>query len=257
MLIKRLTLALMTVLSLAIAASGPALATDIKAMDDSETAAFGVAVRAYLLENPQVLLEAIAVLEQRDVQAQVANDASLIQVNAEALFNDGFSYITGNAEGDLTIVEFIDYRCPFCQKAFPEVKELLASDGNIRLIRKELPILGQDSIMVSSFAISTQILFGDEAYGKVHDALMVMRGNVSEAALLALADKLELDGQAILAGMSNPEINQIIGANHALAQRMQISGTPSFVVGNQMLRGYLPLESMRQVVSEERVAAEQ
>lgn len=251
-MLKRLILALGAALTIAAAPLG---ATDIKAMTEIETAAFRAEVRAYLMENPEVLLEAIAVLEQREVTAQAMNDEALVQVNAEALFNDGYSYVKGNLEGDLTIVEFVDYRCGYCRRAFPEVRELVESDGNIRLIRKELPILGEASVLASRFAISTQILLGDAAYGLMHDALMTMRGNVSELSLVALADGLELDGLAILAAMDNPEVNQIIGANHALAQRMQISGTPSFIVGTEMLRGYLPLEGMRQVVSQARAAA--
>ncbi len=252
-MLKRLILGLSFVLSVGAA---PAAATDITAMNAGETDAFRAAVRAYLLENPEVLLEAIAILEQRETAAQDVNDSALVQVNAEALFNDGYSYVDGNPNGDLTIVEFVDYRCGYCRQAFPEVKELIESDGNIRLVLKEFPILGDDSILASRFAISTQVLFGDEAYGRVHDAMMTMRANVSEAALAGLADSLGLDGDAILAGMENPAVNQVISANHALAQRMAISGTPSFVVGDQMLRGYLPLAAMRSVVAEVRAASD-
>jgi len=250
-MMKRLTWVIAAVLALA----SPSFATDISAMNADETDAFRAAVRAYLMDNPEVLLEAIAVLEQREAEAQAANDDTLVAVNAEALFNDGYSYIEGNLEGDVTIVEFVDYNCGYCKRAFPEVKELLATDGNIRLILKEFPILGEASVLASRFAISTQILFGDAAYGAVHDTMMTMRGTITPETLLTLANGLDLDGQAILDGMENPAVNQIIGQNHALAQRMQISGTPSFVVGNEMLRGYLPLESMQQVVAQARATA--
>ncbi|HFQ15512.1 MAG TPA: DsbA family protein, partial [Rhodobacteraceae bacterium] len=232
--------------------AAPVAATDITAMNAEETEAFGAAVRAYLLENPEVLMEAIAVLEQRQAQAQVADDASLIRTNAKDIFDDGYSVVMGNPDGDVTMVEFLDYRCGFCKRAFPEVQELLASDGNIRFVVKEFPILGDDSVLASQFAISTQILFGDEAYTKVHDELMTMRASVSEASLLAVAERLGLDGQAIMDGIDNPIINQVIGANHALAQRLKITGTPGFVVGEQMMRGYVPLENMRQIVAEVR-----
>jgi len=251
-MLKRLIAGVVLALALVL----PAAATDITAMNGEETDAFRAAVRAYLLENPEVLLEAIAVLEQREAQAAEANDATLVQVNADALFNDGYSFSEGNPEGDITIVEFVDYRCGYCRQAFPEVKELIASDGNIKLILKEFPILGDDSILASSFAISAQILFGDEAYGKLHDAMMTMRGNMTEPKLVGLADDLGLDGAAILAGMANPAVNQVIGANHALASRMGISGTPSFVVGTEMLRGYLPLAEMRKVVARARAASD-
>ncbi len=250
-MIKRLFAALGLVVALI---GSPAAATDITNMNAAETEAFGDAVRAYLLENPEVLMEAIAVLEQRQADAQVAGDAALIATNAEEIFNDGFSAVLGNPDGDVTIVEFLDYRCGFCKRAFPEVKELIESDGNIRFIVKEFPILGDDSVLASRFAISTQILYGDEKYEALHDTLMSMRANVSEASLLAAAEGLGLDGQAIMDGMENPVVDQIIGANHRLAQRLQITGTPGFVIGDQMLRGYVPLEGMQRVVAATRAA---
>ncbi|HHL22214.1 MAG TPA: DsbA family protein, partial [Aliiroseovarius sp.] len=195
-------------LALALFAS-PAAATDITAMNAEETDAFGAAVRAYLLENPEVLMEVIAELEKRQAQAQVADDASLIAVNSDDIFNDGYSVVMGNPDGDVTIVEFLDYRCGFCKRAFPEVQELLKSDGNIRFIVKEFPILGDDSVLASRFAISTQILYGDEAYTELHDTLMAMRANVSEEALITIADDMGLDGQAIMDGIDNPVTNQI------------------------------------------------
>ncbi len=240
-------------LALALFAS-PAAATDITAMNAEETDAFGAAVRAYLLENPEVLMEVIAELEKRQAQAQVADDASLIAVNSDDIFNDGYSVVMGNPDGDVTIVEFLDYRCGFCKRAFPEVQELLKSDGNIRFIVKEFPILGDDSVLASRFAISTQILYGDEAYTELHDTLMAMRANVSEEALITIADDMGLDGQAIMDGIDNPVTNQIIGANHSLAQRLRITGTPGFVIGDQMLRGYAPLDDMRQIVADVRRA---
>lgn len=247
----RLFMALATMFALA---STPLAATDIGAMSAEETADFRAAVRAYLMDNPEVLLEAIGVLEQREAAAQAADDDALIAVNADALFNDGFSVVQGNPDGDITIVEFVDYRCGYCKRAFPEVQELVASDGDIRLILKEFPILGEDSVLAAQFAVSAQILLGDAAYVALHDEMMTMRGNVSESALVAIADRLGLDGAAIVAGMQNPAVNQVIGANHALGQRMGISGTPSFVVGEQMLRGYVPLANMRALVAQERAA---
>lgn len=234
--------------------AAPVLATDMTAMDDAERTAFRDEVRNYLLENPEVLMEAIAVLERRQAAEQVASDGSLVANNAEELFNDGYSHVTGNPDGDITMVEFVDYRCGYCRKAFPELKTLVETDGNIRVIYKEFPILGEASVMTARFAISAQLVAGDDAYGKVHDAMMVMRGNPSEAVLVALADDLGLDGAAIWSGMEAPRVGEIIGQNHLLAQRMSISGTPTFVVEDQMLRGYVPLDGMMQIVAEIRDA---
>ncbi len=250
-MIKRLILAGAAALALLAA---PARATDITNMTEAETEAFGQAVRAYLLQNPEVLLEVIQVLDQRRAAQEEASDAALIAANAEDIFNDGYSHVMGNPEGDVVMVEFLDYRCGFCKRAFPEVRELLESDGNIKLIIKEFPILGDDSLLASRFAIAMGMLNGNEAYTKLHDELMTMRGNVTEQGLIALADRLGYDGQAVMAATDRPEINQIIGANHALAQRLRINGTPAFVIGDQMLRGYVPLDGMRAVVAGVRVA---
>lgn len=231
-------------------ASAPAFSFDINSMSTDEKAAFGDAVREYLLENPNVIMEAVAALERRQAAEQVANDAALVTTNKDAIFNDDYSYVDGNPDGDVTFVEFVDYRCTYCRKAFPELKALLEQDGNIRMIYKEFPILGPESVLASRFAISAKLVGGDEAYGPLHDAMMEMRGNVTEDSLAALADGLGLDGAAILAGMADPQVDTIIAENHDLAARLQITGTPTFVAGEQMIRGYVPLDGMSQIVAE-------
>lgn len=227
---------------------------DLDKMTPAQEAAFGAAVRSYLLENPQVIMEAVAVLEEREQQQQAQADLSIVSDNADALFNDGYSWVGGNPDGDYTVVEFLDYRCGYCRKAHPEVSELIKSDGNIRLIVKEFPILGEASIIASRFAIATQIIGGNDAYKAVSDALMTLDGNPNEATLKRLAKTLGLDGDAILAEMSSKEVTRRISETRALAQRMQISGTPSFVFGDQMVRGYAPLPTMQNIVAQGRAA---
>ncbi|MDP2740708.1 MAG: DsbA family protein [Pseudorhodobacter sp.] len=239
-------------LVLAFAAAAPAAALDLAAMTEAERTSFRAEVRAYLLENPEVLMEAIGVLEQRQQQAAVVNDQTLLQTNAVDIFNDPDSWVGGNPDGDVTMVEFIDYRCTYCRKAHDEVAELLTSDGNIRFIVKEFPILGEESVLSSRFAIAVRQLAGDDAYKRAHDALITLRGNATKDTLARLADELGLDAPAIIARMDAAEVTAIIDANHALGDRMKISGTPTFVIDQTMLRGYLPLEGMRQIVDEQR-----
>ncbi len=136
--------------------SWPAAALDLNAMTDEERQLFRAEVRAYLLDNPEVLIEAISVLEARQQQAQINGDLALVAQYSEAIFNDGYSFVGGNPDGDITIVEFLDYRCGFCKRAFPEVTELIASDGNIRFVIKEYPILGEQSTLASRFALSVR-----------------------------------------------------------------------------------------------------
>ncbi|PIE07378.1 MAG: disulfide bond formation protein DsbA [Rhodobacterales bacterium] len=230
----------------------PALAAEFSfdSMSEADRAAFGDAVRAYLLENPEVIMEAVAVLERREAAEQVARDAALIAANHDAIFNDPGDYVGGNPDGDIAFVEFVDYKCGYCRKAFPELKALIETDDNLRIIYKEFPILGADSLLASRFALSARATGGDEAYRAVHDAMMTMRGSTTEESLSALADGLGLDGAAILAGMTDPEIDKVIAANHALATRLQISGTPTFVIGEQLVRGYVPLEAISELIAD-------
>ncbi len=232
----------------------PAAAFDIGSMTDLERQAFRDEIRAYLLDNPEVLMEAIGVLEERQAQAQAQGDVDLVNAHRDALFNDGYSFVGGNPEGDITIVEFMDYRCGYCKKAFPEVESLIEADGNIRFIVKEFPILGEQSEYAARFAIATLQQVGDEAYKSVHDALMELRGEINEAAVVALAADAGFEAAPVLAAMGSDEVSAVIAENHALAQAMQITGTPTFVLEDQMLRGYVPLQAMMGMVSEARDA---
>ena len=233
--------------------ASPALAVDLSAMSAEEKAAFGDAVRAYLLENPEVLTEAIEVLKDRQAAAEAVADVELVKANAADLFADTASYTGGNPEGDLTVVEFIDYRCGYCKKAHSEVMDLVNGDGNIRYIVKEFPILSEESATAARFAIATLQVAGPDAYAKVNAGFYEsFRGEVTPDTLSAFAGDLGLDAAPILARMEAPEVTKVIEDNHALAQRMQISGTPTFVMGEQMVRGYIPLAHMQQVVAEER-----
>ena len=229
-----------------------AQAFDLSAMTDAEREAFRAEVRAYLLDNPEVLMEAIAVLEDRQAQDQAQADSGLIAANADALFDSAADWVGGNPEGDVTIVEFIDYRCGYCRRAHPEVTELIESDGNIRLIVKEFPILGDPSVVSSRFAVAVLQTGGPEAYKIVHNALIALRGEPDEATLRDLAVEAGVDADDIFVQMESPEVGAVIAENHALARRLQINGTPSFVLGDQLLRGYLPLEAMRDLVEDVR-----
>ncbi|SLN11947.1 DsbA family protein [Pseudooctadecabacter jejudonensis] len=237
--------------SLALSATSLA-ALDLEGMSAHERDAFRAEVRAYLLENPEILMEAIGVLEARQEQAEALRDEQLAQINANALLDDGFSYVGGNPDGDITIVEFIDYRCGFCRRAHPEVAELVETDGNIRIITKEFPILGEQSVLASRFAVATKLIEGDEAYKDISDALIALRSDVSDASLTALAEAYGLNAQAIINEMDSPAVGDILAANRALGDRMQITGTPTFVFGDQMVRGYINLSQMRQIVEAER-----
>jgi protein-disulfide isomerase len=236
------------VLALTALLATPAMAE----MTDEERAVFRDEVRAFLLENPEVIVEAMNELQARQDAAAALRDAELLAANRDALVNDGVSWVGGNPEGDITVVEFMDYRCGYCRKAFAEVEELVETDGNIRFVLKELPILGPDSLLAAQFAIAVQQLHGADAYKQAHDALMTLRAEITAESLTNLAADLGFDPGPIMARMSGPEVRTVLEANHALATAMEVNGTPTFVVGDTLLRGYLPLEDMRGLVTDER-----
>ncbi|MDD9977920.1 MAG: DsbA family protein [Boseongicola sp.] len=239
-----------TLFSFATASAG--FAFDINAMSDAERAAFRAEIREYLLENPEVLMEAIAVLEARQsAEAEMAEADMLIEFG-EAIFNDGYSYVGGNPDGDITIVEFLDYRCGFCKRAFPAVEELIASDGNIRFIVKEFPILGEASVLGSRYAIAAKEVAGDEAYKAIHDEMMSLRSELTEAAIRRISSDLDLPHDEIAAQMDSEFVTNVIQTNRALAQQLQIQGTPSFIMGESFVRGFVELDQMREIVAQER-----
>lgn len=234
---------------LAASLAWPAQAFDLDNMSEEERAAFRAEIRAYLLENPEVIMEAVQVLEQRQIAAQQAAQDAVLQASAEEIYNDGYSYVGGNPNGDITLVEFLDYRCGYCKRAHPEVAQLLATDGNIRLIVKEFPILGEQSTLASKFAIAVRHVEGDDAYKEVSDFLMGFRGNVTEESLRNYGTTTDIDIDAIMSRMDSEEVAAEIAANHALAQRLQISGTPTFILADELIRGYVPLDSMQQFIA--------
>lgn len=231
-------------------AAGLALAPRLGSSDLTATdrTAFRTEVRSYLLDHPEVIFEAVDAMKAKEAEASAVADISLVQQNADAIFNDGFSWVGGNPEGDITLVEFMDYRCGYCRKAYEEVEQLVASDGNIRLILKEFPILGEASTAASRLAIATRQEAGDDAYKDLHDAMMAYTGGYDEVSSARLLEGLGLDPAPILARVSSDEVSQEIAATKALAQKLGITGTPTFVMSDTMLRGYLPLAQMEQMV---------
>ena len=231
--------------------AAPAMALDITAMTPEEKAAFGQAVRDYLMENPEVLIESINVLEERRASEDAQNDKVLVAANTGDLFNDGHSWEGGNPQGDVTMVAFIDYRCSWCRRIAADIHDVTEKDGNIRLILKEFPILGQDSEASSRFAVAVRQVAGDEAYMRAHDALMEMRGPATLEALKELAADLGVDGEAVVNAMNTEEVSAVLRANRQLADRMRIMGTPTFVIGEELLRG-VPPNGLAAVVAEVR-----
>ncbi len=228
----------------------PEAAQTIAVADPVETVAddtFGAQVRSYLLENPEVIFEAVAVYEQRSAAEQAGMEQAMLAANAEALFDDGHSWVGGNLDGDITLVKFNDYRCGFCQRAHHEVATLLQDDGGIRLIVKEFPILGPESELAARFALAVLNLAGAEAYAQANDTMMRHEGAVTPDYLEVLAVGLELDFEVVLVEMEGEAVSTAIAENHDLAQRLQITGTPTFVMETEMIRGFVEADALAQL----------
>jgi len=224
-------------------------------MDDADRAALRAEIRAYLMDHPEVIFEAVAEYERRTMAQQGDMDATLIEINADDIYRDTHSWVGGNPDGDITLVEFMDYRCSFCRRAFPQMMDFTGADGNVRLVIKELPILGPQSEVMSRFAVAVLQLGGDAPYFAAHERLMNWDSDVSDSAMGALAVELGLDAEMVLARMRSTEVTEVLAENRALAQRLQISGTPSFVMGgpgdrSELLRGFLPASELHAIAAD-------
>lgn len=242
-------LRLITSLAFVFTMATSAAAFDLTDMSDTEREVFRAEVRAYLLDNPEIIIEVIGVLEQRSAEASREADRQMIRDFELEIFDDGYSYVGGNPEGELRIVEFVDYRCGYCRRAHPEMEAILSKNDDIRFVLKELPVLGEDSATSARFAIATRMLFGSDAYKQVHDALMNLQPVPSEAVLRRLADGLDLDADAILQEMDSEDVTIEIFRNQALANALEITGTPAFVVETELMRGYTPQSNFEVIIN--------
>ena len=227
-------------------------ALDLSKMSAAERALLQKEIRLYLLENPEIIMEAVEVLQEKEQQAAIQSDFELVKKHKKAIFEDGFSFIGGNPNGDITLVEFVDYRCGYCKKAHNEVEKLLSTDGNIRFVIKEFPILGDDSLVLSKFALAVKVVHGDEIYKLVHDILIKMKSPPSEKAFNQILSNLNLDAKLVESAMESNEVNGMIAYTRTLAERLKISGTPTFVMNDELIRGYVPFDALINIVNNKR-----
>ena len=227
-------------------------ALDLSKMSVSERALLQEEIRLYILENPEIIMEAFEVLRKKEQQAAMQSDFELVKKHRKAIFEDGFSFIGGNRNGDITLVEFVDYRCGYCKKAHKEVEKLLSNDGNIRFVIKEFPILGDESLELSKFALAVKIVHGDKIYKIVHDILIKMKAPPSKKAFNQITNTLKLDTNLIENAMDSNEVNGMIAYTRTLAERLKISGTPTFILNDELIRGYLPFDALINIVENKR-----
>lgn len=237
-------------ISTILAVGAPALSLDLDAMTDLEKEQFGQQVREYLLQNPEVIVDVFTILEQRQQITEMQQDVALISQHLEEVQNDGYSWVGGNPDGDITLVEFVDYKCGYCRKAHKEVASLVKTDGNIKLIVKEYPILGEDSLNLSRAAVATLQSLGSDAYKKMYDQLITHNGPVTAEAIGFIANKVGLDGAVILAQLNQASVDDQIRKTRQLGETLSITGTPAFIINDQIIRGYIPGNAMEQIIAE-------
>ena len=191
-------------------------------------------IKQFLLTNPEVLLDAQNVLEARMGKIQAERMAVAMKEHAGELYRSAASPIVGDAQGDVPIVEFFDYNCGYCRKAFPDLAKLMEKDKKIRLILKEFPILSKGSEEASRVALAAKM---QGKYWEFHSAMLESRGQASEATALHTAEKLGLDMAKLKRDMASPEVKKEIDDTRKLASGIGIQGTPHFIVGDHIIAG--------------------
>ena len=211
--------------------------------------AFEQRVRAYLLENPEVIAEAVQKLRERQLASRLKAVQTVIRDRAEEIFRDPAAPVGGNPKGDVTVVEFFDYNCPYCRRVAPVMEKAEADDPKVRVVYKEFPILGEGSMFAAKAALAA---YRQGKYVAFHQAMMKMKGRASESTVLAVAKQVGLDIERLKADMKDPEIDKAIQRNLVLAGALRINGTPAFVVGDQIIRGATDLKTLKAQIREAR-----
>jgi protein-disulfide isomerase len=210
---------------------------------------FGRRVHDYLLQHPEVIMEAVGRLEARTRAEEESEAQSVLKARADEVFRDPASPVGGNPAGDVTMVEFFDYNCPYCRRVAGPMRETMAADPQLRVVYKEFPILGPNSVIAAKAALAAD---RQGRYVAFHDALMQEKGVADESSALRIAAEVGLDVARLKADMADSAIQSAIDRNLKLAQVLRIGGTPGFVIGDQILRGAADGATLRALVAKTR-----
>ncbi|MHC1549308.1 DsbA family protein [Phyllobacterium sp. K27] len=205
-------------------------------------------VRSYLINNPEVMIEVQTALNEKQEAAQQEASTEIISENKDKIFQSPMDAVFGNPNGDVTIVEFFDYNCGYCKRALPDMDALLKSDPNLRFVMKEFPILGPDSTRAHLVAKSFKTLM-PEKYLEFHRDLLGTEGRATEESAMAIAIKLGADEAKMRETMKQPEIANAFRTNFELAQSLSITGTPSYIIGNEVVPGALGADALAEKIS--------
>lgn len=211
-------------------------------------------VRDYLMKNPELLIEMQQALETKQQEAQRVANLEVIEAAKDEIFNAAYDGFVGNPDGTTTIVEFYDYNCGYCKRAQEDMLALTSADPDLRFVLKEFPILGPDSTKAHVVSMAFRSLM-PEKYGDFHNQLLGGQGRASEATAIKLAVSLGADEAKLREEMKNPAINAAFEKTYELANKLAITGTPSYVVGSEVVFGALGQEVLAQKIAEARTAA--
>ena len=206
-------------------------------------------VREYLLKNPEVIFEAAQRHREKQQRLQADRDRAAVKQHAKELLADPDSFVGGNPAGDVTLVEFFDYRCGYCKRFASVLANILKQDPKLRVVYKEFPVLGKDSFRAAQAALAAR---SQGYYLEFHEALMKAGGPLTDQAIMAVARSVGLDVERLKKDMETPKVLNIIGNNRRLATALQVDGTPTLVVGNLIIRGAVRLEDLTAMVAQAR-----
>lgn len=217
-------------------------------LTDAQKEDIKAVIQSYLMENPEIIAEAMEELrnkQEREMQAE----AQAKMAEYKDFFQTADMPVVGNPDGDITVVEFFDYNCGYCKRAFSDVQALLEEDDNVRIVLMEMPILGPTSLTAAQYALAAR---KQDKYFEYHTALMEFQGTKDEASLKKIGADLGLDTDKLAADAQSSEIQAIINESVTVAREIGIRGTPGFIVGDEIFRGYIGEEALIRSVKDQR-----
>lgn len=205
-------------------------------------------VREYLISHPEVLQEAMVELEKRQTAAQAAKHQAAVKEHAKALFASPRQVVLGNPNGDVTFVEFFDYNCGYCRHALADMLDLLKTDSKLKVVLKEFPVLGPGSVEAAQVAVAVRMQAPDK-YLAFHKELLGGRGAANKARALAVAKDVGLDMAQLQIDMKSPEVKKTIEQDFKLADALGLNGTPSYVIGTDVVVGAVGLAALKEKIN--------
>jgi protein-disulfide isomerase len=203
-------------------------------------------IHDYLTKNPDVLLDALQAAEDKMKGDAKDKAAQALSTRRREIFEDPDTPVAGNPNGDVSLVEFFDYRCPYCKQVEPSLEALLGEDRQLRLVYKEFPVLGPESVTASKAALAAR---KQGKYDAFHRAMMTIKGQINDTAVYKTAESVGVDVDRLKRDMAAPEIARALKANTELADALDIRGTPGFIVGNEIVPGAIDLASLKQLIA--------